>query len=466
MIAVIRRACVGLALFGLVGSAAAQTVAPANIHLLVDTSGSMRELPQIVQSNHQEFFDITTNGCNNPRLDAAQTSRGWNPNTVYPVPDIGTGVGTDLGFPNLFQDSKFYGYMFWTDSTNPPPQWNSKEEACQMQVPGWDTTGVADYQQCLSCLSTKGYYKVPWAEGSNSNPVNADFMFWGRFLNFNPPKHVGVRVAVKQLFEQVMSTRVGYSQFSNTTPNSTLARGQQASCSVARSDPNAFESSRASYINSINGLTFTTGTPLARSLLNIGYYFTSDIGVYRDVFTFGTYYTYPAGYQNAALTSESRSVCWGCQHSAVIIITDGEPSGDSLSSTMATKLRTLNGGPVYCPDTEPCGPGALALRDKGSNATSYTDDNMNYLLDDVAKLLATQDLQRNTPAVVGEFDTSGQQSLAVHTVGYGWNSNLLKNTAAVGGGLYFTADHPAALQQALQAIMAQVQTSAASCTLP
>ncbi len=462
-----RGVCLGLALVGLAGTAGAETVAPPNIHLLIDTSGSMRELPQLLNSNHAEFFDITTNGCVNPRLEAIQTLREWDPSTVYPVPDLGTGVGMDLGFPNLFQDSKFYGYMYWADLSNPSPQWNSKEEACQLQVPDWNGARAADYQQCLGCLSTQGYYKLPEAEAVNSGDLtNPNFIFWGRFLNFNPPKYVGVRAAVKQVLEEVMSTRVGYSYFTNAAPNSSLAQGQKAACNVARTDPNAFELYRASYINGINSLTFNTGTPLARSLLNLGYYFTSDIGVYRDLFGFGTGYSYPASHQNAALTSQLRSVCWGCQQSAAIVITDGEPTNDSLHSTVVTKLRTLNGGPVYCPDTAPCGPGPLSQRDKGSNPSSYSDDNPNYLLDDVAKLLATQDLQRSTPAVVGDFDTSGLQSLKVHTVGYGWHSNLLKNTAAVGGGLYYTADHPEALKQALQALVAHVQTQSTTCILP
>jgi hypothetical protein len=36
------RLCVGLVLLGLAGAASAQTVAPANVHFLLDTSGSMR----------------------------------------------------------------------------------------------------------------------------------------------------------------------------------------------------------------------------------------------------------------------------------------------------------------------------------------------------------------------------------------------------------------------------------------
>ncbi len=433
---------------------------PPNIHFLIDTSGSMRELPQIYNSNHIEFFDQTVNGCSNARLDAFQASRGWDPSFAYPVPDQGTGLGSDTGFPNLFQDSKFYGYMYWADSNDPVYQWVSKEHACQAQVPNWYGARSADYVQCLSCLSTKGYYKLPEAEAVNSGDLtNPDFIFWGRLLNFNPPKYVSVRVALKQVIKEVKGSRVGMSHFTTTGINSRLLYRQNPSCSQIAADSTAFDSNRASYINGINALYFNTGTPLARSLLNIGYYFTSDDGVYQSVFGFGSSYTYPSEYRNGALSSQGRSVCWGCQSSSVIIISDGEPTSDSLHANVVTKLRTLNGGPVYCPDAMPCGTGSLSMRDKGSNPSIYTDDNPNYMLDDVAKLLATQDLQRSTPPVIGDFNTSGKQSLSVYTVGFGINSNLLRNTAMVGNGVYYTAEDAAALKQALLDILVSSKRS-------
>ncbi|HEX8706203.1 MAG TPA: hypothetical protein VF815_45635 [Myxococcaceae bacterium] len=462
----IHRLCTTLALLGVVGTASAQTVAPPNVHFLIDTSGSMRELPQVTASNHIQFFNQTTGGCFNAQLDAMQASRGWHPDTVYPVPDVGTDFGSDIGFPNLFQDSKFYGYMYWADLSNPPAQWNSKEEACQSQVPLWNSTRAADYTRCLSCLSLKGYYKLPEAEAVNSGDLtNPHFIFWGRFLNFNPPKYVTVRAVLKQVIKEWQGKRAGFSYFINSGVNTELGKRQNAACDQALADPYAFDVQRASYINSLNGLSFTTGTPLGRSLLNIGYYFTSGDDVYQTWFGFGSSYSYPTSFRNALLTSQSRSVCWGCQHSAAIIVTDGEPTSDSLPPAIVTQLRTINGGPVYCPDTEPCGPGSLALRDKGTNVTSYTDDNPNYMLDDVAKLLANQDLQMASPPVVGNFDTTGQQSLTVHTVGYGIQSNLLKNTAAVAGGLHFSTDNAAALKQALQSILANVQTRASTCAV-
>ncbi len=65
--------------------------------------------------------------------------------------------------------------------------------------------------------------------------------------------------------------------------------------------------------------------------------------------------------------------------------------------------------------------------------------------------------------MVGSFNTASQQSLTVHTVGFGIHSNLLKNTAAVGGGLYYSTDNAAALKQALQNILSNVDTRAATC---
>ncbi len=456
----------GLMLLGVAGPAAAQQVAPPNIHFLLDTSGSMRELPQVNNSLHSEFFNITTNGCENPRLDAAEVSRGWDPNTLYPVPDVGTNLGSDTGFPNLFQDSKFYGYMYWNDSSNPASQWDSKEQACQMQVPYWDTTGASDYNLCLTCLSTKGYWKLPGATQRDAPPYqNANFIFWGRFLNFNPPKYVTAKAALKQAIKNLQGTRAGLSIFTTTSTFTSMLKGQNPTCSASVIDPGSFDSTlRGSYIDAVNGLTFTTGTPLGKSLLNLGYYFTSDDSVYYTTFNFGTNYAYPAEFKNAALTSDSRSVCWGCQTNAVIIISDGEASGDSFTPTMASRLRTMNGGPTYCPDAQPCGGGTTATRDMGTSPTSYTDDNPNYYLDDVAKLLYQQDLQSSTPAQIGGLDTSGQQSVVTYTVGLGVDSNLLRNTAAVGGGLYFTADNATVLQQALQSIISDVQARSVSCT--
>jgi type IV pilus assembly protein PilY1 len=439
---------------------------PSNLHILIDTSSSMQDLPQVREANLEEFFSSTTNGCMNPMLDAFQYSRGWNPYMVYPVPDQGTGMGGDYGFSNLFRDSAFYDYRSWHSSNSPAYSWANREMACQSTVPGWSTTQTAEYERCLQCLSTKGYFKP-----QNADPYavpNSGFVFWGRFLNFNPPKYVTLRVALKQLFRTMKPKRLGLSHFSATAPTySVHLRPLSPSCTQVLGDPTYFDSVRANSINSINGLVFNANSSPARALLNTGYYFTSTDDVYRNVFGFSSGYTYPSTYRNAALSSSSRSVCWGCQDSAVILISDGEPSPDSLSSQVATRLRALNAGPVYCPDALPCGPGPFNQRDKGLNPspTATADDNPNYLLDDVAKLLWEQDLQRSSPPVIGDFNTQGKQSLRVHTIGFGTQSNLLRNTAAVGGGQFYSVDDGMNLLQALRELSNTTGTRMRTTTL-
>jgi len=442
---------------------------PPNVHFIIDTSGSMKELPQVVNSDHSQFFDLTVEGCSNPRLDAFSASNGWVAGVRYQQPDRGTAQGSDTGFPNLFLDDKFYGYMYWEESNAPAPQWSSREEVCQSQVFDWQGSGATEYSRCLSCLNTKGYYKVPGAISRNTPPFNnLDFIFWGRFLNFNPPKYVTLRVALKRTFDalgeqELGGMRVSFSSFLATTPYSSMGERLNPSCDQSAADASAFQPFRARYIDTINALSFSTGTPLARSLLNAGYFFTSGDDVYRDAFGFGQSYGYPLAFRNDALDSPGRSVCWGCQTSAVIIVTDGEPNGDSLPAATLSQLRTLNGGPVYCPDSQPCGYGSLSSRDKGTNPDDVSDDNPNYLLDDVAKLLATQDLQRASPEVIGDFDTTGSQHLLTYAVGFGIDSNLLENAAGAGGGLYFTTSTGSELEQALRQILADVKSRAASC---
>ena len=442
---------------------------PPNVHFIIDVSGSMRELPQVQSSLHSEFFNFTVNGCDNPRLDAYSTRNGWVAGVAYPRPDRGTSRGSDNGFPNLFQDDKYYGYLYWADLNSPPPQWGSREEACQGQVPGWDSSGAAEYSRCLSCLDTKGYYKVPGTVGRDVPPVeNLNFIFWGRFLNFNPPKYVSLRVALKRILDalgepELGGMRVSFSNFITAAPSSEMGERLHPSCEQITSDAASFQSFRDRYINAVNQFSFSTGTPLARALLNAGYSFTSGDDVYRDVFGFGQSYSYPSGFRNAALTEPGRSVCWGCQTSAIIIVTDGEPSGDSLASGVVTQLRALNGGPTYCPDSRPCGFGSPASRDMGTNPDDVSDDNPNFMLDDVAKLLATQDLQRASPEVVGDFDTSGTQRVLTYGIGFGIDSNLLRNAAEAGGGLYFTTSTGSELEQALRQVLADVKTRAASC---
>ncbi|KFA87241.1 hypothetical protein [Archangium violaceum] len=409
---------------------------PPNVHFLIDTSASMRELPQVNEGNHEAFF-AAGDGCSNPDLLAMQAANGWNPTTAYPVPDA--------DHSGLFRDDRFYAYMFWEDLNAPASQWNTKEEVCAYQHPESADPTRALYDACLSCLETKGFYKRPGATGSRpgTDPRRYTYAFSGRLLNFNPPKYVTAKAVLKAILRDMRQVRVGLSYFDadNTVHGALMSMPQGPSCEQLGADPRAFETVRPSYLAAVDALRFKAATPLAESLLNLGQYFSSSNAVYTDVFGFDSSFL-KSGFQNASLSRPERSWCWGCQATSIVIVTDGEPSADE--HVPASTIEALNGGAVECPASEPC------------------PEDAQHKLDDVAKLLATKDLQSSGPAVVGDFDTGGRQSLTIHAIGFGINANVLKNAARVGGGLYYQANDGAGLKQALEDIIANVNRRSTS----
>ncbi|MGZ3447480.1 MAG: pilus assembly protein PilY, partial [Myxococcaceae bacterium] len=409
---------------------------PPNIHFLIDTSASMRELPQVKEGDHPSFF-AAGDGCSNTELLAMEAANGWDPSVTYPVPDP--------DHPTLFSDEKFYAYMYWDDLNAPDFQWSTKEDVCAYQHPASSDPTRELYNACLTCLQTKGFYKRPGATGARpgTDPRRLTFAFSGRLLNFNPPKYVTAKAVLKSIIQDMRRVRVGISYFDpdNSANGALMAIPQGPTCDMFRANPNAFNSVRPNVLAAVDGLHFKAATPLAESLLNLGQYFSSSDALYTDVFGFDTSFL-KSGFQNLPLTSSERSWCWACQSTSIVIITDGEPSADD--HVPAANLEALNGGPVECPASEPC------------------PEDSQHKLDDVAKLLATQDLQRNSPDVVGDFDTSGRQSLTIHAIGFGVNANVLKNAARVGGGLYYTANDGTGLKQALQDIIANVNRRSTS----
>jgi type IV pilus assembly protein PilY1 len=188
--------------------------APPNIYFLFDNSGSMWELPQVKKSNHAELWDSIKGGCNSPTvLDPMMASRGWNKLTAYPVIDPGTSLGSDNGFPNLFQDTKYYTYMSWADNAvrdSPPPMAAVTPAGVCATM---HAVVSAEYLKCTTCLLDKGYYKYINATDTQTYDTtaatNARFVFWGRWLNFNGPKYAIGRAAFKGVIKDLQRVRAG-----------------------------------------------------------------------------------------------------------------------------------------------------------------------------------------------------------------------------------------------------------------
>lgn len=159
----------------------------------------------------------------------------------------------------------------------------------------------------------------------------------------------------------------------------------------------------------------------------------------------GSTLVYPWKSNSGALTGTSYKspIENSCQKSNIIVLTDGLPNGDQSSNTAIKNLVA------------------------GKN-TQYTSCDRNYPTDGVAadgcwmpglsEYLANQD---NSPA-------SGKQTINTYTVGFGniGNVQLLQDTAAYGGGKFFTTSDTSGLVSALKSIVVDILAENTSFTTP
>jgi type IV pilus assembly protein PilY1 len=175
------------------------------------------------------------------------------------------------------------------------------------------------------------------------------------------------------------------------------------------------------------------GTPLANRLINAAKYFRG---------TFGSY-TRPLDETN-----------W-CRKNFVIIMTDGKPEGEGngLSSNnngdyddIEDNFLDTNAGCRDC-DSDSKDP---------DPTNRYVNGGSDYL-DDVAYYL-----HHTEDSIDPNHTITGDQNLTIYTIGFTIDDDLLGDTAANGGGLYYTADDADELAEALLgtliSIIAQTQT--------
>ncbi|WNG24010.1 hypothetical protein F0U62_08230 [Cystobacter fuscus] len=185
---------------------------------------------------------------------------------------------------------------------------------------------------------------------------------------------------------------------------------------------------------------------------------------------------------------DMKAVCFACQVSSIIVLTDGAPKYDnSVPITKMMKLlvdagarHELPGGPLVTFD--PTNPltntnvgGINYCGEFGVDKTQcdYTDYNWPHgmavgnknFMDDVAFFLAHSDLRT---ADSREAQSKGVQSVRTYTIGYGDNSPMLQSIAKAGKGKFYRADSGPQLREALLAALGdikQLSTSFASANI-
>jgi len=221
------------------------------------------------------------------------------------------------------------------------------------------------------------------------------------------------------------------------------------------------------FSDAIDALEGDSWTPLGETLFQVYTYFMSrdssdrPSGAVSGTFPKYCYRTNTAGNFGEATTNDSLipddPIQFSCQKNFVVIITDGEPTKDDFDQS--------NGGDTakgfgdftsligdFNTDGENEGPGGLPDPPWLSawEATRF--------LDDIAKFMHETDFRP---------DLDGDQTIDVYTVGFTTPPHadaVLRKTADVGGGLFFSSNNPEELSQALVSAVTDIVEKSQSFT--
>ena len=164
------------------------------------------------------------------------------------------------------------------------------------------------------------------------------------------------------------------------------------------------------------------GTPLAETLYEAARYFRGDTVDYG--------FRSHANATNGNGSEYISPIDSECQASAIIYLTDGEPTGDGNTNTIGQYIG------------QSCGGGS--------------DSNGNCM-NEIAGYLANTDLRP---------DLSGEQTVRTFTVGFRTDFDLLADTARDGKGSYFTVENADGLATSIRSIVQSISQEGASFTAP
>jgi len=416
----------------------------------------------------------------------------------------------------LFRPDGYYDYGDWTETT--APQVNdcfARNSSGTILTDysgarvGLVTDGVVG--KCPAGLASNGFifFKVRYRSGSTSYTTSPrQVRFTGRWLNANPPKFLAAKAVIKKVIwlDPAVSVATDHVRFglSKLTTATTYGKaeilvplGPSKSDTFPGADLTKFAAVRQLIIDVINkkylaSTSFRSGsTPMASALFNIGQYFTTKTGnVYKNAFgssyQLSAYYEDTAGSVGSALApwaTGNCTVCWQCQTSSILIVTDGSPNSEmswptSLSGYAANAYKdTLNCGesagytgtslyknfnPLYpTSNFSNCStvPYSACCSPTDMTKPSFMP-RVSYWLNNPEKS-ATNDLRT-------EFDKL--QNLSVYTVSFGIRNEqalaILTSAAQMGGGKPYNAQDKTELQNSVASAVNDVVTRATSFSAP
>jgi type IV pilus assembly protein PilY1 len=306
----------------------------------------------------------------------------------------------------------------------------------------WDPLVAGDPERILECEADRGEDGAgserfaangpegPWGPDDSAEPAwNTQYtLFDGNWLNWraNPPTVVRSRIEIVQevvtdIVRSIDGVNVGLMQF-NRQEGGTVT---QAVADIA--------TSRQAMIDAVAGLRLLSGTPLSETLYEAALYLRGGNVDYGNV---GPIPSVPdARIGGSATGTQYRSpVTAQCQKNFIILLTDGEPTGDVSANA---KITALPGFDTLVGACDGGGDGAC--------------------LDDLAEYLFRSD---------ADATLDGQQNVTTYTIGFAVDAGILASTARRGGGEYYLADDTGSLAAVLGDIVAGIAERSATFTAP
>ncbi|HED35095.1 MAG TPA: pilus assembly protein PilY [Gammaproteobacteria bacterium] len=398
----------------------------ANVLFVLDTSGSMGN-------------PVVTRPPYDPTTDYSGGGACYNNNRVYIMP-----YGADNAWIHC---DPWWSWWYGTEASLSQVKRPAVvcDAAGSLDVTGFYTGRVSQYRSSswrdsitnnnvdnfVECEvdngvhgETTGNSKV-WASSSNgpwssSEPDSINWggvglstaLYSGRYLNYiinAPVTTSSTRIKVMQdvitdLLQSTTGVNVGLMRFSQN--------GEGGMMAVPIDD---IATNKTTLITELNKMTASGGTPLSESFYEAAMYFQGKSVDYGNNST-----PFKSVSSSKSGGNYKSPIADECQKNFVILLTDGEPTGDSLSASRRSRL----------------------------NIASCSGN----CLDEIAQSIGTND---QSSAVTGD------QFLSTFTIGFAIDNQLLKDTAresfvATGVGERYLADDAATLADTLNNIFANI----------
>jgi type IV pilus assembly protein PilY1 len=273
-------------------------------------------------------------------------------------------------------------------------------------------------------------------------------LYSGNYMNylygptFNRTRLEVVKEVANDTLDSISGVNVGLMTFNQVTD---FTVGSQGGYVLRAMDD--ISTTRATMQADINGLRDEAATPLAETLYEAGLYYAGRGYDYGDPMSVSE------SWDDGNTAEYDSPITAACQKNFVVYLTDGEPTWDNAADAKIRNMTDANGATFSSLVGGTCDAEAWA----GIDFASPPGGTQSMCLDDLAEFLHDGDFSSSL---------SGQQNVVTYTVGFTVDLPLLAETAARGGGQYYTANDAASLSGALQQIVTSILSSNTTFTAP